>query len=376
MGASMQTIRSAVAAVLTCTCATGAWAQQAQYGVQGFYGAQASSGDQLVNSPNGNINTPITGEFPFAASTSATTGAASASLAISATPQNGNIGLHGFADAALNGAQYEQAGAFDQFDLYAFDTFYIGGPAGSFEDFQYSLTLDGTTSTTMTLGNADATRAYGALELFSDANWVEAGVVAPFSSCHENFYGNYYESNGNPCGMLAYLDPQGDQTLTGIITLAAGSAVQLGEMLSARAYVSQETTGSAIFDASNTGFFTLTPITPGASFTTASGLTYAEFPDMPSGVPEPSTWALMLLGLATIGVAMRRKRVLRASRQNSNSSKMTQTQTKESGNDDRCLRRAGQSAPGRGEWQLSWHPTASRLFRHISKLYADTAYVR
>ena len=60
---------------------------------------------------------------------------------------------------------------------------------------------------------------------------------------------------------------------------------------------------SATFDASDTGFFTLTPITPGAGFTTASGLTYAASPD----VPEPATWMMLILGVAMIGFAARRR---------------------------------------------------------------------
>jgi len=50
----------------------------------------------------------------------------------------------------------------------------------------------------------------------------------------------------------------------------------------------------ASFDGSHTGFLTLTPITPGAAFTSDLGLSYAG----PATVPEPGSLTLLALGLA------------------------------------------------------------------------------
>jgi hypothetical protein len=45
----------------------------------------------------------------------------------------------------------------------------------------------------------------------------------------------------------------------------------------------------------------------GLTYTSASGV-FLTAPTTPSGVPEPATWATMLLGFAAIGVSVRRKR--------------------------------------------------------------------
>jgi len=323
-GACMRKSKIALAAVLTCTCATAAWGQQAPTGVQGYYGGGAawtfynSDGTQTFVrndlAPDG-YNHPFVSSEPFSQSASATTGGASAALSISATPNNGNMGLHGSASAALDtGSQFEDPGAQAEaaFDLYAYDTFYIGGAQGAVEQFQYALTLDGNAKG-YTDGVADPSLSYGGLGLFSNSNWTDFGSVSPFSSCDYTGSG-YAAADGNPCGRVGSIDlninSPASQTLYGILTLVGGTTVQLGELLWARPSVGEGVTSqSAAFDASNTGFFTLTPITPGASFTTASGLTYAQSPDLVGAVPEPSTWALMLLGFGAIGAAIRRRKI-------------------------------------------------------------------
>lgn len=305
----MRKTKIALAAVLTCTCATAAWGQQAPTGVQGFYGGQVEyqSTTGPENYPNGNNDYLYVGDLPFSATASDGVGSASAGLAISAIEQNDNLGLHGFATAsASDPTHYGSTGASADFDLYAWDTFEIGGATGAAEQFQYTLTLDGRAFASST---PDST-AYGYYQLLADSSWTSFGTVSPYVNCN---YG--VEANGNPCSLIATLDlsalnpsTQGSQTLSGILTLIGGTTIQLGQFLDARVSASNEYADSstASFDASNTGWLTLTPITPGASFTTASGLSYALSPDAVGPVPEPSTWALMLLGFCAIGIAARR----------------------------------------------------------------------
>jgi hypothetical protein len=323
----MRKSRIAFAAVLSTACATAAWGQQAPTGVQGFYGGGAawtfynSDGTQSFVrddlAPDG-YNHPFASSEPFSLSATANSGGASAALGISATPENGNMGLHGSASASFDtGSEFEDPGAQAEaaFDLYAYDTFYIGGTQGAVEQFQYALTLNGSAQG-YTNGIADASLSYGGLGLFSNANWTDFGSVSPLSSCSPNGAG-YAAPDGNPCGRIdsinLNMDSPASQTLYGILTLVGGSTVQLGELLWARPSVGEGVTSqSAVFDASNTGFFTLAPITPGASFTTASGLSYAQSPEIAGAVPEPSTWALMLLGFGAIGLRMRRRKLRRA----------------------------------------------------------------
>jgi hypothetical protein len=69
--------------------------------------------------------------------------------------------------------------------------------------------------------------------------------------------------------------------------------------------------GTAIFDASNTEWLTITPLESGVSFTTGSGYDYAGDPDARSAVPEPASLALLGSGMVGIAVSIRRKSMAR-----------------------------------------------------------------
>lgn len=58
---------------------------------------------------------------------------------------------------------------------------------------------------------------------------------------------------------------------------------------------------------STNGFFNYTGVVTGLEV--IAGGQYSEVPTLVNGVPEPSTWALMLAGFAMTGYAMRRRRV-------------------------------------------------------------------
>jgi hypothetical protein len=296
-------VRGILVAVTATGVLTSAVSAPAATGVTGFYGAQATWDDTDPSaSPNGNPQIPYSGASPFSASYGASEGNASASVAINARSSNGNLGLHGTAIASAFGGHFQGGGGGAFFDIYTYDGFHITGDG--VEQFQFTATLDGSANAA---SDTDFALAYGGYGLFVNSNWIGPGTVTPFDSC--TYTGAGYELNGNPCGRLSSIDlnttTPHSQTVTGVIDLEAGTDVQFGEFLWSRTFGGGENM-SASFDAANTGYFTLTALTPGAGFTTDSGLTYANDPD--AGVPEPAGWALMVLGFAGAGVAIRRRR--------------------------------------------------------------------
>ena len=64
----------------------------------------------------------------------------------------------------------------------------------------------------------------------------------------------------------------------------------------------------ASVDMRNTGSLKIDVLTPGQSLTFLSGTDYSSVPGVPAVVPEPATWALMLLGFGGIGSVLRRRR--------------------------------------------------------------------
>jgi hypothetical protein len=226
---------------------------------------------------------------------------------------NGNIGLHGSASANAPGssnATSEQASG--GFDLFWNDQFNITG-SGT-ETFQYTLTLDGNVSLTgapaLVGGPASA---YGGLTLYANESY-QGGPddIVGIDGCT----GFYYSSQNN-CGVInaipiSIVETTTGSTVTGDLSLPSGSSIELGLYLWARTQAYNDFADSASsdilaqFKASNTGFFTLTPITPGAGFTTASGLTYAGDPDA-STVPEPSYLFVMAFGITGLWAVRKRK---------------------------------------------------------------------
>ena len=101
------------------------------------------------------------------------------------------------------------------------------------------------------------------------------------------------------------------------ITGVVGQVVSIGGSLNIVAGASASpghfASGSGIIDASDTGFFYADPVTSGLELVSASGHDY-ETPGVGTpSVPEPSTWAMMLLGFAGLGyVSYRKARETRA----------------------------------------------------------------
>jgi hypothetical protein len=114
---------------------------------------------------------------------------------------------------------------------------------------------------------------------------------------------------------VAFSGPtQGPLTETETIQVSGyvGEVVSIGESLNivASAEASAAAFGSetAILDATDTGVFYADPQTAGLELVSASGHDYASPGVGTPTVPEPSTWAMIVLGFAGLGYAARRRR--------------------------------------------------------------------
>ncbi|HXS98784.1 MAG TPA: PEP-CTERM sorting domain-containing protein [Candidatus Limnocylindrales bacterium] len=235
----------------------------------------------------------------------------SASTTVSVAASGGNLGLHGTADTALTVGGRSLA----NFDLYAFDTFTITGTGT--ETFNYSVVLEGTESLTGAPSFDDNSGVSSGVFLIANQQYTTWGTFSNLNvGCTSSNFGG-----GNDCGTIAFkqtsLCASGtcitthsgplDATLSGTLTFSAGQKIQLGLYLFARTG-SYNILGPANdlqteFDAGNTAYFTLTPVTNGAGFTTASGLNYSSAPT----VPEPSSIAAVVTGLAALRALARRR---------------------------------------------------------------------
>jgi hypothetical protein len=276
------------------------------------YGMDDPPNIQVMNSPLG----------PYSATQSASPGYGNATDSVGLTLGNGNIGLHGGASTnspSLLPPVSPNDGSNDigDFNVYAYDSFYFAGPG--YETFQYTLTLDGSVSITGDPVTDDgSSQATANLNLYIDSSYQTPGNVQPDAGCSSANIGRIYvNSNELPCGQAASVHMgtlqsiDNGSTVTGTISIEGPMTVELGLYLYGTASTYNytfEDPGStdiqAQVDALNTGYFTLTPITPGATYTTASGLTYAASPD----VPEPAPALMLLGGVAGIWAVRRRKR--------------------------------------------------------------------
>jgi hypothetical protein len=190
--------------------------------------------------------------------------------------------LHAYSNTAT--AAPSEGSGYNGTNLSWYDTFHFSGPAGQTGQYLINYSLDGPITVT---GNDDV------FDLVNDLFINENGTL---SLPDLGFTGG---SIGE-CGL-------GPCTGSVLISAAAGETDTLGEELELRndiGAVNGSEAGSLTVDDSNTATFTVTPLTPGFGYTTASGLSYA--PASTTAVPEPSSVALLLAGIGFLLVMRKR----------------------------------------------------------------------
>jgi hypothetical protein len=157
--------------------------------------------------------------------------------------------LHAFSATSTPGGNAYNGG-----DEYWFDTFnFLPGT------YDVNLVFDGTLT-------ESAPDIYDLVDTFS---FLENGTVIPGLE-YSGIVATLYGQNGTAQ----------QQSLQ--LSFSRPTSIVLGELLQIRNDIGA---GSITIDDSDTGYFTVTPLTSGAGFTTASGLTYSPV----SSVPEPSS---------------------------------------------------------------------------------------
>ena len=136
---------------------------------------------------------------------------------------------------------------------------------------------------------------------------LTGGIAGSMSCSGETARSASYSVSWGQANGLNFSDDNCSSKLAGkqsaVLTLTVGQQVTIGGLIlsSARAVAGNGCCGSYTLTSGNdvtapdTFSLTITPLTPGAGYTSASGADYA------SGVPEPSIWAMMLIGFAGLG---------------------------------------------------------------------------
>jgi hypothetical protein len=138
------------------------------------------------------------------------------------------------------------------------------------------------------------------------------GADVTFALTIEGFLGGDPNSDqGNATinidGVSTFLFPGGLEGLIGQ-TLSYTRVVHDGEQVDLNASINANLVGGgpAFFDLSHTATFSL-GFAPGTTFASASGVFLTDS----GGVPEPASWALLILGFGGAGAAIRRRRASR-----------------------------------------------------------------
>ena len=272
---------------------------------QGVFVNQAGSSQGVPNIASAG-GTTISEEY----FTSAIFGTEALHASVQATVAPGSDVVSG-ADTELSKGRVDLNGL-----LYYWDTFTFSGPPNTTFLIRYDLAFHRTLNVETGLADpfgintASAEATLGLVEGEPSSSLIGnlAECVKKSANCL-----------GIPgiAGLYSHVDQNSrfdDPThLTGILKFHDGDIVQLGMALSYDTHLENSSDFpynswlKSNIDAVDTGYFTLNSLTPGASFTTASGLTYT---NAPVGVPEPVTWTTVLLGLFSAGSLLRRKRAL------------------------------------------------------------------
>ncbi|HEV2448501.1 MAG TPA: PEP-CTERM sorting domain-containing protein [Candidatus Sulfopaludibacter sp.] len=207
--------------------------------------------------------------------------------------------LHASADAGASTAALESVGSAEAkagwVDLFTITSKTLG--FGAPVDFRATAVLEGTVSSAPA-GKGQTSSAAAVFELTFGGISVGFGCPDAISLCGANAVTNFAESVNDK-----FSGSKLPSTKTFDLPTFVGDQLFFEGVLAVNA--AAVTAGKAAADFSDTGFVTFESLTPDASFTTASGATYAPV----STVPEPSTIGLVSVGLAIAFPLFRRRRL-------------------------------------------------------------------
>lgn len=169
------------------------------------------------------------------------------------------------------------------------DTLLASSSLGSlYNNYQYTVNISGFTTAPSALYAAPSfgATAYVGINIFDNTTFT-----------------TLVQQNWQASSLVA----SGGGLLTGTISAAAGDSITLDLTLQVGSGVGTNVAGQSGFaqaDYQNTVHFYLDAVTPGANTVATSGYDYAS----PSAVPEPETYAMMMVGLGLIGLIARRKK--------------------------------------------------------------------
>jgi hypothetical protein len=201
---------------------------------------------------------------------------------------NGLIHAYSICDL-LPGAQYG-SGSSAVADLALYDTFYISGPAGQSGQFQITLTFNGGEPTSLPLDEIGPETIYGAAggtfaaQVATNSAWITWGDAGSFPILTLNT--PLTASTNSPA-----LEPE---TSNAVLSLESGSSIVISELLAMRNVIEDAefvtVPGGSVMEA-GAASMTVTPLTSGFGFTTASGSSYS-----PPAAPLPVTASLSVGG--------------------------------------------------------------------------------
>jgi hypothetical protein len=166
---------------------------------------------------------------------------------------------------------------------------HAGASANTLTTVNFSVHIDGTLN-----GPASGSGLAGGLIDLQVGYDTNIGNFHPGTSNVYNYYNNFITWYGTQNGSLYTINTY----MTGSFTFS-GAVAQVPFWMELNAHGQY-----AFADFGDTATFTFAQLGDGVSYTSASG----DFLAGPGAVPEPSTWAMMILGFAGIGfMAYRRK---------------------------------------------------------------------
>lgn len=200
------------------------------------------------------------------------------------------------------------------------DTLYFNNTSGGTVYLPYLFAYDGTisgansagsraTSTLYTYGyggcNANFEACAGGLQLTGGAS-VSAGLNITFWGGGPDSITNWGDPN-IPSSYTVTNNSSGDYRFA---SMGAVLEIPVGyTMFSFRLAQDLDCSGAfTVCDFGHTSQFGFPSLPGGLSYSSASGVFQINDGSIPSGVPEPTTWAMMIVGLLGVGGALRRRR--------------------------------------------------------------------